>query len=240
MVFGGGRHRDWPRHMATDHMPARLWRPRGPLRNARHAAMKCCTPELKRMVRGPSCIAACGSPGRCGQERHLCYRPLPGSLTGLGFTGSGFQAAMMRAHSGACVLSPTPRNTRRSGAAQWWPIARRLDRRRKNPAEQRATRDGRAVVLSPIDVAIRPRRNNHHQHQNQHDQPHCGRYVERGIPPAAAVARSECFPRRTRRSRDRRTGREGEVDHRHRGRQQPAGTEDHRARRIMRRSHGVV
>ena len=37
-----------------------------------------------------------------------CYRRLPGSLTRRGFTDSGFQAAMVRAHSRASVRSVTP------------------------------------------------------------------------------------------------------------------------------------
>jgi hypothetical protein len=36
------------------------------------------------------------------------YRRLPGGLTSRGFTCSGFQPAMVRAHSRACVLSVTP------------------------------------------------------------------------------------------------------------------------------------
>ena len=49
-------------------------------------------------------------------DRTLC-RPLLGSLTSRGFTGSGFQPAMIRAQSRACALSVTPGNKRRSSTA---------------------------------------------------------------------------------------------------------------------------
>ena len=49
-------------------------------------------------------------------DRTLC-RPLLGSLTSRGFTGSGFQPAMIRAQSRACALSLTPGNKRRSSTA---------------------------------------------------------------------------------------------------------------------------
>ena len=42
---------------------------------------------------------------------------MPGSLTSRGFAGSGFQPAMVRAHSRACALSVTPGNRRRSSTA---------------------------------------------------------------------------------------------------------------------------
>jgi hypothetical protein len=45
------------------------------------------------------------------------YRRLPGSLTSRGFTCSGVQPAMVRAHSRACALSVTAGNSRRSSTA---------------------------------------------------------------------------------------------------------------------------
>jgi hypothetical protein len=47
------------------------------------------------------------------------YRSMPGSRrdTGRNGTGSGFQAAMIRAHSRACAVSVTPGNSRRSSTA---------------------------------------------------------------------------------------------------------------------------